>query len=88
MGGWSIGLSVGWWIGQFSGRLLQEGAFNDPDDDDGVAKFMHGMLERKDDAVVEGEDPGGMGLFAKTVQLPNLISAALQNNKLTHTVVL
>ena len=62
---------------------MQESAFDEPDDDDGVAEFMHGMLERKDDAVVEGDDRGGVELFAKIVQLPNLISAVLQNNKFT-----
>jgi hypothetical protein len=58
---------------------VQEGAFDKPDNDDGVAKFMHGMLER----VVEGDGRGGVGLFAEIAQLLNLISAVLQNNKFT-----
>ena len=57
---------------------MQEGAFDKFYNDDGVVEFMHGMLERKDHAIVEGEDRG-MGLFVKTVQLHNLISAALKN---------
>ena len=77
VGGWSVGWSVGWWVGQSGGRSVQEGAFNELDGDDGVAEFMHGMLERKDHAIVEGDDCG-VGLLAKTVQLHNLISAALQ----------
>ena len=76
-GGWSIGWSAGWWVGRSGGQSVQEGAFDKLDDDDGVAQFMRGMLERKDHAIVEG-DNHGVGLFYKTVQLPNLISAALQ----------
>ena len=62
---------------------MQEGAFDELEDEHGVAEFIHGMLERKDQCFVSH----GVGLFAKTVQLSYLISAALQNNKLTHTMV-
>ena len=66
VGGWSVGWLVGQWAGQFGGWLVQEGAFDKLDNDYGAAKFMHGMLERKDHAIVEGYDHG-VGLFAKTV---------------------
>jgi hypothetical protein len=88
VGGWSVVWLVVWWVGWFGGRSVQEGAFNKSDDDDGVAKFMHGMLERKDNDVFEGDNHGGVGLFAKIVQLPSLISAVLQNNRLTDIGIL
>ena len=81
--GWSVGgWSFGWWIGRSGGRSVQEGAFDKFDDDDDVAKFMHGMLERKDHAIVV------WGCSPKLSSSPTLLVQHYKNTKLADSGIL